>query len=282
MNKKMLLTLTTGCLLVTAMFTGCGQEREELSSAADNVTAVAGHLYLSVNPEIKISYNNDGLVTEILGVNEDGKGIVSVYDNYIGKECSDVVSGLVEEIHAAGYFVEEVEGEHKQIVIELEAGSKLPDDDFLDEISEDVNKTVAGLALGSDVVIRDDGNSNYGDSNYDSDDDSTSDYGNTDYDSDDDGQSDYTPTPTNPPATQAPVVNGDSGYDADSGYGDSLYDDGQSDYTPAPTNPPATQAPAVNGNSGYDNGESDYDAGSNYGDSGYDAGSNYGDSDYDD
>mgnify|MGYP003292375736 CR=1 FL=1 len=109
MNKKMLLTLTTGCLLVTAMFTSCGQEREELSSAA------AAHIYLSVNSEIKISYNNDGLVTEILGVNKDGKGIVSVYDNYIGKDCSDVVSKLVEEIHAAGYFVEEVEGEHKQI-----------------------------------------------------------------------------------------------------------------------------------------------------------------------
>ncbi len=276
MNKKMLLTLTTGCLLVTTMFTGCGQEREELSSAADNVTAVAGHIYLSVNPEIKISYNNDGLVTEILGVNEDGKGIVSVYDNYIGKDCSDVVSGLVEEIHAAGYFVEEVEGEHKQIVIELEAGSKLPDGDFLDEISEDVNKTVAGLALGSDVVIRDDGDSNYGDSNYDSNDDSTSDYGNTDYDSDDDSTSDY----------------GNTDYDSDddstSDYGNTDYDsddDGQSDYTPTPTNPPATQAPAVNGNSDYGNSDysdSGYDAGSNYDDSGYDAGSNYGNSDYDD
>ena len=193
MNKKMLLTLTTGCLLVTTMFTGCGQEREELSSAADNVTAVAGHIYLSVNPEIKISYNNDGLVTEILGINEDGKGIVSVYDNYIGKDCSDVVSGLVEEIHAAGYFVEEVEGEHKQIVIELEAGSKLPDDDFLDEISDDVSKTVAGLELGSEVVVRDDddSDSDYGNSDYDTDDDDDdrdSGYGNSDYDTDDDDE----------------------------------------------------------------------------------------------
>ena len=317
MKKNRIYAIITSCIMSATVFTGCGKTDEETASKTDTIT-VAGHLYLSVNPEIKISYNNDGLVTEIIGVNGDGKGIVSEYDNYIGKECREVASELVEEIHKAGYFVEEVEGEQKKIVIELEEGSKLPDDDFLDEISDDVSKTVTGLYLGSDVVVRDeDSVSDYGTSDYDTTESTTD--GNSDYDTDD-GNSDYDETDydSDDDVIEIPVTPSNSSNHSDSNYdmsnyaddsvsdyddGASNYDDGASDYDDAddgasdynnaedsvsnyddgesdytPVTPPVAQTPAVNGNSDYDNGASDYDNGG----SDYEADSDYGDSDYDD
>ena len=225
MKKNMLLTLMTCCLMVTTLFTGCGQEKEELSSAADNVTTAVGHLTLSVNPEIMISYNKDGRVTEVKGKNADGEDIVENYDDYIGKYCGRVLTELVDEIHEAGYFVEEADGSPKQIVLELEAGSKMPDDDFLDELSGNVQQAVTRLDLTSDVVVRDD--DHYDDTNYGSDDDGVSnyfddkDYDDTDYGPNNDGVTDYDDT------DYGPNNDGVTDYD-DTDYGPN--NDGVTDY----------------------------------------------------
>lgn len=275
MKKNKILAISISCIMAAAVFTGCGKTDNETASKTDTITA-AGHLYLSVNPEIKISYNNDGLVTKIIGVNGDGKDIVSDYDNYIGKECREVVSELVEEIHEAGYFVEEVEGEQKKIVIELEEGSKLPDDDFLDKISDDVSKTVAGLDLGSDIVVRDDDIvSDYGTSDYDTTESTTD--GNSDYDTND-GNTDYDDTDydSDDDVIEIPVTpSGESDY----GTSDYDTDDSNSDYG-------ASDYETDDSNSNY--GASDYDtddSNSDYGASDYDtddSNSDYGSSDYDD
>lgn len=108
MKKKILITLATGCLMAASLFTGCGIDDAATgkSSTEENVTAAIGHLTISVNPEIMISYNKDGRVTEVKGTNDDGKDIISSYDDYIGKYCGRVLTELVSEIHEAGYFVE--------------------------------------------------------------------------------------------------------------------------------------------------------------------------------
>ena len=49
--------------------------------------AEKGYLTLSVNPEIMITYDKKGLVTDLTGKNDDGKKIAADYDDYIGKEC---------------------------------------------------------------------------------------------------------------------------------------------------------------------------------------------------
>lgn len=276
MKNNLFITLTTAALLTAAFFTGCGST--DTGKSADNkseVTTAVGHLTLSVNPEIRISYNKDGRVTEITGTNADGRDIVDDYDDYIGKYCGRVLTELVDEIHEAGYFVEEADGSQKQIVVELEEGSKLPDDDFLDELSGNVQQAVSRLDLASDVVVRDD--DDYEDTDYGTDSDGATDYFDdedyvdTDYGPDNDGVTDYESTQS--------AVNGDSNYD-DTDYGpnnDGVTDyddtdygvnnDGVTDYAPPATQAPAVQAPA-GGDSGY--GDSGYDAGSNYGDSGYD------------
>ena len=63
---------------------------------------------------------------------------------------------LINRINEAGYFIDEIDGNKKSIVIQMEPGSVLPADDFLETISRDTQEAVAGLELTSDIVTIDD------------------------------------------------------------------------------------------------------------------------------
>ena len=287
MKRRKILAAASSLAVLAALLTGCGAQPQESS-------VTAGVLTLRVNPEIAIHYNQSGKVVALEGDNQDGREIVEAYPDYIGKDCEVVVQELVEEIHAAGYFVEKVEGQPRRVVLELDDDSQEPREDFLEDMSRSAQDALEGLSLGSAVVVEDDGaavspspkaspgTSDYNDTDYGPNNDGVTDYNDTDYGPNNDGVTDYndtdygpnndgvtdyaptpapaTPTPAPVQPTLPPVV------DTDYGYGS----DGVTDYTP-PTQP---QAPA---------GDSGYDGGSNYGgSSNYGGDSGYGDSGYDD
>ena len=287
MKRRKILAAASSLAVLAALLTGCGAQPQESS-------VTAGVLTLRVNPEIAIHYNQSGKVVALEGDNQDGREIVEAYPDYIGKDCEVVVQELVEEIHAAGYFVEEVEGQPRRVVLELDDDSQEPREDFLEDMSRSAQDALEGLSLGSAVVVEDDGaavspspkaspgTSDYNDRDYgpnndgvtDYDDtyygpnnDGVTDYNDTDYGPNNDGVTDYAPTPAPATPTPAPVQPTlPPVVDTDYGYGS----DGVTDYTP-PTQP---QAPA---------GDSGYDGGSNYGgSSNYGGNSGYGDSGYDD
>ncbi len=161
-NKLFAVTLAL-TLIVALLVTGC-TPAEDLASALAlptgaqqaELAAEGGVLVLSVNPEIGVEYDRDGLVTGVTGRNDDGRKVVAGYNDYIGKPCNDVVQELIVKINEAGYFVEEVEGENRRIVIEIEPGSALPQQDFLQSIAANTQETVRGLNLSSNVAAHDD------------------------------------------------------------------------------------------------------------------------------
>ena len=272
MKRRKILAAASSLAVLAALLTGCGAQPQESS-------VTAGVLTLRVNPEIAIHYNQSGKVVALEGDNQDGREIVETYPDYIGKDCEVVVQELVEEIHAAGYFVEEVEGQPRRVVLELDDDSQEPREDFLEDMSRSAQSALEGLSLGSAVVVEDDGaavspspkaspgTSDYNDTDYGPNNDGVTDYDDTDYGPNNDGVTDYAPTPAPATPTPAPVQpTPPPVVDTDYGYGS----DGVTDYTP-PTQP---QAPA---------GDSGYDGGSNYGgSSNYGGDSGYGDSGYDD
>ena len=275
MKRRKILAAASSLAVLAALLTGCGAQPQESS-------VTAGVLTLRVNPEIAIHYNQSGKVVALKGDNQDGREIVEAYPDYIGKDCEVVVQELVEEIHAAGYFVEEVEGQPRRVVLELDDDSQEPREDFLEDMSRSAQDALEGLSLGSAVVVEDDGAavspspkaseapvgaSDYNDTDYGPNNDGVTDYDDTDYGPNNDGVTDYAPTPAPATPTPAPVQpTPPPVVDTDYGYGS----DGVTDYTP-PTQP---QAPA---------GDSGYDGGSNYGgSSNYGGDSGYGDSGYDD
>ena len=200
------------------------------SAAADVSQAEGGVLFLSVNPEVAISYDADGLVTAVESRNDDGSKLLEGYTGYVGKPARQVVSELVTAIGEAGYFAEEIEGENRQIVIEIETGSALPDDAFLEEIITDVRSCVSSHNWSSPVDMR--GESDYGmtdyvDTDYGPDNDGVTDYNDTDYGPNNDGVTNYDDT------DYGPNNDGVTNYD-DTDYGPS--NDGVTDYSSGDTN----------------------------------------------
>ena len=160
--KGALATAAIGAALV-ATLGGCGTTPNaaqpnasgETSAAVTEESAetkAAGILLLSVNPEIEVEYDEKGLVTEVEGVNEDGRGIADGYSGYEGRECREVVSELVTEIYESGHFNQTIDGHDRNIVVKLEQGSEYPGDDFLTGIESDVRETVNGFGLKSDAL----------------------------------------------------------------------------------------------------------------------------------
>ena len=118
--KKKSITLTLAALLsislIGGILTGCSTKQASAStgtSTENSQQADGGVLTLKVNPEIDISYDDEGLVTKVEGKNDDGNTIVAEYADYSGKDCRQVVSDLVAKINEAGYFVEETDGSGK-------------------------------------------------------------------------------------------------------------------------------------------------------------------------
>ena len=115
----------------------------------------SGTLILSVNPEIEINYDSQGNVTSVHGVNDDGKEIVEGYLGYEGKDCETVLDDLIRKINEAGYFSDTVDGNQKNIVLQLAAGSLIPEDDFLENISGSTRKVIDRLSLTNKILTVD-------------------------------------------------------------------------------------------------------------------------------
>ena len=131
-----------------------GGAQEAAAQTSDEMDA--GSLLLSVNPEIQIEYNREGRVTDLNGMNPDGEVIVSSYRDYIGKPCGQVLEELVAAINAAGYFVDDVDGGARNIVLQLEPGSLLPGKDFMEDMSTSTRNAVYEQQLASRVVLIED------------------------------------------------------------------------------------------------------------------------------
>ncbi len=150
--RRKITAAATASSLALFLLAGCGAAESPATSAP---LAETGQLTLSVNPEIVITYNREGQVTALEGGNADGEQIVAAYPDYVGKECDVVLEGLIGEIHEAGYFVEDLDGNPKNIILQLEPGSVLQEDDFLEDMSLCARQTAEGLTLTSGVVTID-------------------------------------------------------------------------------------------------------------------------------
>ena len=162
-SLKSILTSATMGVALAAVLAGCGSttttnppaqtnEAQVEAQAETPVSQAVGTLLLSVNPEIEIEYDDKGLVTEIEGVNDEGRGVVGGYGGYEGRECREVVSELVGEIYEAGHFNQTVDGHDRNVVVKLEQGSSYPGEDFLRGIESGVRETVGGFGLASDAL----------------------------------------------------------------------------------------------------------------------------------
>ena len=149
MNWKKSLTLTVSAALALSPLTGCGVQPAVISKTENEAV---GTMLLSVNPEIEVEYDKNGLVLEIEGLNEDGKTVVKDVKNYQGKDCRTVVSELIRDIYDDGYFEGMVDGHDKNIVLKLEEGSVYVSDEFLQDVADGAREAVLKCGIGAKTM----------------------------------------------------------------------------------------------------------------------------------
>ena len=159
-NNRNRILAASAVLLSMTFLAGCasapqGSGSTNAISSSSEEKQEAGVILLSVNPEIEIGYDNQGLVLEVEGKNDDGKKVVSNYSDFSGKECQLVVEELVEEIYQEGFFDTTIDGHTKNIVVKLEEGSRYPDDSFLEEVAQGVRNAVEAHKLSSSAMTVD-------------------------------------------------------------------------------------------------------------------------------
>ncbi len=244
---KKTISILAAMLALVLVLSACGQAAIENTDGTVSLST-GGTLLLKVNPEIAISYDQDGNVTDVTARNEDAKKILEGY-SFQGKDTKTVVSELVTLIGNAGYFVEEFDGGRRKITLEIEPGSSLPSDVFLEDVVAQVKAVVEQNAWNPPLNVDnlpEFGVTNYNDTPY-----GITDYNDTDYGPNADGITDYNDTPY-----------GVTDYN-DTDYGPNA--DGVTDYNDTPY-----------GTTDYN--DTPYDANTDYGTDYND--SDYGDTDY--
>ena len=106
--------------------------------ASSNKEEVKGRILVSGGPDISISYDKDGTVLEIKGIDRDGKNFLEGQDGYVGKSCKTAVGRLVRRLDEKGWFDEHADGSRKSLVVKAEKGSEYPDDQFMREREDEV------------------------------------------------------------------------------------------------------------------------------------------------
>ncbi len=261
-RMKKMVSLVTALMFSIALITGCAE------TSAYVAEAEGGVLLLKVNPEIAIAYDKDGKVTKVDAKNDDASKLLANYASYEGKEARAVVTELVTLIGNAGYFVEEVEGEGRQITLEIEKGSQLPSNAFLEEMVADIKDyvNVNALKVPINLVGESDYGMEYNDTDYGTGNDGVTDYDTNDDNNDsndsDDNDTDY--GPNNDGVTDYnDDKNDDKNNDTDYGpnndgvtdYNDDKNDDKNNDTDYGPNNDGVTD---YSSNSSDDSGNSNY------------------------
>lgn len=162
MKKKIGAILGFILVAFSLVLVGCSNRQTEeagltaISTAQSEALSDSGTILLRINPELAIEYDENGKVTSVSGLNDDGREIVEAYADFIGKDSGQVLEELVGLVGEAGYFIEEVEGDPRRIVVELEPGSILPEEAFLEKMKTNVQTAVSKFNVDSNVVSEED------------------------------------------------------------------------------------------------------------------------------
>ncbi len=115
---------------------------QAVQGTAPKAASAVGSVLLSVNPEIEIQYDKEGLVVALIGKNADGKAVVAKCTEFKGKTVEEITEVLVQLIYDGGYLNNKVEGNDKNVVVKMEKDSKEPKKDFLKGAVNGANRAI--------------------------------------------------------------------------------------------------------------------------------------------
>lgn len=165
---KKILAILLSMVLVLGMFAGCG--KNEAGGAAggaaagnndsDNNAATGGNsqvsagdntygmLVLNVNAAMNISYDSEGLVVNLEGINENGNILAAEYEDYLSKPVAEVISDMIANSSLSGFMTQDV----NYIMVKQAHGSKIPSDDFMTVIATEAEAALTAAEVQAKVV----------------------------------------------------------------------------------------------------------------------------------
>lgn len=157
--KKLLAILAVAAMLVCVL-AGCGDQtapqqtapatgEQTQNNAAD--TNPNGMLVLSTEASVKITYDADGMVLAVEGINDYGIILADEYTDYEGKSCADAVKELLVASVNSGNLSPDV----KNVVIKLAVGSTQPGTNFLETIGTAAQDTLTAEGSSAKVTLID-------------------------------------------------------------------------------------------------------------------------------
>lgn len=138
MKKNLLVYILISLFLLSA----CGNTAESSIQPAEK----AGTIILSVNPAVELEYDSNGLVMDVIGLNEDGLELAANKEDLLGTPCLVALHTLIVQINDAGFFVSDFGGEGREIFLLLEKGS-VYHKGFLKALEESVYKAAEECGL---------------------------------------------------------------------------------------------------------------------------------------
>ena len=116
------------------------------------ILSKGGFVLLNVNPEIRIGFNADGKVTTVNAENKEAEALLEKLTDYQGKTCEEAVDKLIALIKDPGYLIDDIDGENKVVVIQLESGSKEPAKDFVTNLKDHAKESVRDMDVKPEFV----------------------------------------------------------------------------------------------------------------------------------
>lgn len=142
--RKAVLVGAVALMLGAVSLTGCvSNNSTAYNPLTDNAAMAGGVICIKVNPEIAVRYDANGLVTEVTARNPEAQAIVNAYTDYKGKGTKQVVGELITAIGNAGYYVDDVDGGTRTVTLEIENGSYVPSESFMNDVTEGAKATLS-------------------------------------------------------------------------------------------------------------------------------------------
>lgn len=149
---KKFLAIVMSAVMLLGLFAGCGKtEPTPTDPTGENLSTPvsAGLLVLNAAAALNISYDADGLVLSVEGIDDNGSTLASEYTDYLGKSCSDAVCDLIAaSVHSAFLTPEE-----NYVMIKQAVGSTLPGATFLETIQKDAEAVLDTLGSTAMLVL---------------------------------------------------------------------------------------------------------------------------------
>lgn len=154
-NLRKLIAVLMSAIMLLGLLVGCnnneGTETSGSTDATDSTSATpkaSGLLVVNANGAVNVFYDQDGMVLELEGIDDDGSALIAGYEDYLGESCSSVVCTLIENSVNTGAL-----DRTRFVMVKQAVGSSLPGTNFLEELKSDAQAMLDALNSTAKLLV---------------------------------------------------------------------------------------------------------------------------------